>query len=136
MTAEEAIKALRLLENTESIVATYEPGESGSNTTIRELKEACRMAIDALRTQRSPNAPRIGWMEGNEFPARLRRLRECRGMRQYIVSELCGLNRGTVRRYERGEMEPSTKALKAIADYFDVSVDYLLGRTSNPNVNK
>lgn len=71
-----------------------------------------------------------------EFQERLRRLRERQRRKQYVVSELCGLNRGSIRRYERGEMEPSAKALKAIADYFDVSIDYLLGRTENPKVNK
>ena len=75
-------------------------------------------------------------MTENEFPKRLKKLRERQRRKQYIVSELCGLNRGTIRRYERGEMEPSRAALVAIADYFEVSVDYLLGRTDNPHVNK
>lgn len=72
----------------------------------------------------------------DEFPARLRKLRERQRRKQYVVSELCGFNRSSIRRYERGEMEPTAKALEAIADYFDVSVDYLLGRTENPTVNK
>lgn len=71
-----------------------------------------------------------------EFSARLRRLRERQRRKQCVVSELCGLNRSSIRRYERGEMEPSAKALMAIADYFGVSVDYLLGRTENPKINK
>ena len=45
-----------------------------------------------------------------------------------IVSELCGLDRGAVRAYERGERLPTMDALVALADYFEVSLDYLTGR--------
>ena len=51
MTREETIKALGLMEHVESIVVTYEPGEIRDDTTVRELKEACRSAIAALRAQ-------------------------------------------------------------------------------------
>ena len=71
-----------------------------------------------------------------KFPKRLKKLRERQRRKQYIVSELCGLNRGAIRRYERGERKPGEDELMAIADYFEVSVDYLLGRTDNPKINK
>lgn len=70
------------------------------------------------------------------FQQRLRMLREKQRRKQYVVSELCGLNRSTIRRYERGEMGPSVEALISIADYFEVSTDYLIGRTDNPKINK
>lgn len=54
MKKEEAIEALGLMEHIESIVATYEPGEAKSDTTVCELKAACRMAISALRAQQTP----------------------------------------------------------------------------------
>ena len=38
--------------------------------------------------------------------------------------------------YEISDHEPNFVALIKIADYFDVSVDYLLGRTDNPKVNR
>lgn len=56
MTREETIKALGLAEHIESIVAIYDPGEVGDNITVRELKEACRTAVAALRAQQEPNA--------------------------------------------------------------------------------
>ena len=42
----------------------------------------------------------------------------------------------TYQRYEYGEREPNASTLLALADYFDVSVDYLLGRTDNPKINR
>lgn len=68
-------------------------------------------------------------MEG--FPRRLRRLREERRpvRSMAVVSRLCGLERGAVRRYERGERAPTVDALIALADYYNVSLDYLTGRT-------
>lgn len=46
------------------------------------------------------------------------------------------MNQNTVSRYETGEREPGIDELIRIADYFNVSVDYLIGRTDNPNLQK
>ena len=64
-------------------------------------------------------------MEG--FSLRLRELREkqCPVRSRKVTSELCGLHPDAVRRYERGEAVPDAKALEAIADYFEVSMDWL-----------
>ncbi|MCD8116077.1 MAG: helix-turn-helix domain-containing protein [Oscillospiraceae bacterium] len=43
-----------------------------------------------------------------------------------------GLNQNSISRYETGAREADYKALIALADYFDVSIDYLLGRTDRP----
>lgn len=64
-----------------------------------------------------------------EFRQRLQQLREKKRISRIVLSELCGLSGDTIRRYERGECEPTLHSLVAIADFFDVSVDYLLGRT-------
>lgn len=53
MDREVAIKALSLMEHIESIAAVYEPVERSEDTTVRELKEACRMATEALRAQQA-----------------------------------------------------------------------------------
>ena len=42
----------------------------------------------------------------------------------------------TYQDYEKGNAEPKMKHLIEIADYFDVSLDYLVGRTDNPNSHK
>lgn len=63
-----------------------------------------------------------------EFAQRLRRLRERQGKSRVVLSQLCGLPTNAIQRYERGESKPNIDSLIAIADYFGVTVDYLLGR--------
>ena len=62
------------------------------------------------------------------FRERLCRLRERQRKSRKTVSELCGLPPDAVRRYERGEADPSMESLVRLADYFDVTIDYLVGR--------
>ena len=69
----------------------------------------------------------------NEFPERLRRLRDRKRVKRCALSECCDLDRNAIGTLEGGEMEPSRKALEGLADFFDVSVDYLRGRTDWPN---
>lgn len=69
----------------------------------------------------------------NEFPCRLRRLRERNRIKRCALSELCDLDRNAIGRLEDRKMEPKQKTLENIADFFDVSIDYLVGRTDWPN---
>jgi transcriptional regulator with XRE-family HTH domain len=48
-------------------------------------------------------------------------------MSRRALSELCGLSKNAISRFERGEREPSLYDAKIIADFFDVSLDYLYG---------
>lgn len=64
------------------------------------------------------------------FPERLQRLREQQHKSRVVLSELCGLPPDAVRRYERGEAKPTMETLIKLADYFEVSLDYLTGRTN------
>lgn len=61
------------------------------------------------------------------FSRRLQTLREKRGIKRAVASELCGFSPNAFRRYERGEMEPSARALQIMAEEFGVSMDYLWG---------
>lgn len=65
------------------------------------------------------------------FHDRLRQLRERRGLSRRTLSELCGLSKNMIALYERGEAVPSAEAVCLLADHFDVSTDYLLGREKN-----
>ncbi len=48
----------------------------------------------------------------------------------------CGIRKSLMYDMERRDWTPSAEVLEKIADYLDCSVDYLLGRTDNPEVNK
>ena len=65
-----------------------------------------------------------------QFATRLQQLRESRKpvRSRKVTSELCGLQPDAIRRYERGETEPTLSSLLQIADYVEVSLDYLTGR--------
>ncbi len=63
---------------------------------------------------------------------RLRELRKSRGISQLKLAMDLNTNQNTISRYETGEREPGIAELITLADYFDVSVDYLLERTDNP----
>lgn len=52
-----------------------------------------------------------------------------------LALDLC-INQNSISRYENGQREADYKTLIAIADYFDVSIDYLLERTDNPKTNR
>ena len=67
---------------------------------------------------------------------RLKELREKRRLSQITLAMELNLNQNSISRYENGEREADYATLIAIADYFHVSVDYLLGRTDNPRINK
>ena len=67
---------------------------------------------------------------------RIKELRQKHHIPQVRLAVELGVSQNTISRYETGEHEPSYDALIAIADYFNVSVDYLLGRTDNPEVNR
>jgi len=67
---------------------------------------------------------------------RLKEIRQKRGITQLKLSIDLNMNQNTISRYETGERQAGYNELIAIADYFDVSIDYLLERTDNPKTNK
>jgi len=60
---------------------------------------------------------------------RLRGLRKARGLKQEEAAALCEISLMSFRRYETGTREPTATVLWKMADVFDVSTDYLIGRT-------
>lgn len=62
---------------------------------------------------------------------RLKELRTQRGISQLKLAMDLHMNQNSISRYENGQREADYKTLILLADYFDVSIDYLLGRTDN-----
>jgi transcriptional regulator with XRE-family HTH domain len=67
-----------------------------------------------------------------DFSKRLKELRKLRCVTQKQVGEAIGSGERVIRNYEIGAREPAFSYLIALADYFDVSLDYLTGRSDDP----
>ena len=67
---------------------------------------------------------------------RLKEIRKLKGISQLKLAIDLNTSQNTISRYETGEREPGINELIKIADYFDISVDYLLERTNNPHMQK
>lgn len=67
---------------------------------------------------------------------RLRLIRKQHNISQLKLALDLNVSQNTISRYETGQREPSIVDLIKIADYFNVSIDYLLERTDNPNIQK
>lgn len=65
----------------------------------------------------------------NIVAGRLKELRDSVGFSQAKVAELVGTTQASINRYEKGQSEPPLKTLLWYADTFDVSMDYIFGRT-------
>ncbi len=63
----------------------------------------------------------------------LRNLRQSKKLTQADMASVLEIERSTYTKYESGKSKPDSVMLKKIADYFEVSVDYLLGRTNIKN---
>lgn len=63
-------------------------------------------------------------------------MREDNDLTQNQISKLLLCDQSLYSKYERGEREIPLKILVALADYYKVSVDYLIGRTDNPEISK
>lgn len=67
---------------------------------------------------------------------RLKALRKMRKISQLKLALDLNMNQNSISRYENLEREADYETLIAFADYFNVSVDYLLGRTENQEINR
>ncbi len=67
---------------------------------------------------------------------RLKELRKKKGISQFRLATELNTTQNSISRYETGEREPGIDELIKIADYFNVFVDYLIGSTENPKMNR
>lgn len=62
----------------------------------------------------------------------LKKLREYKHMNQAELADALGVSRSTIGMYETGKREPDFETMEVIADFFNVSMDYLHGKTTSP----
>ncbi len=70
------------------------------------------------------------------FAERLKKLRTDHNVSmQTLAEELKLKNKGTIGQFETEKTAPSSETLIRVADYFNVSLDYLVGRSNNPDIH-
>lgn len=67
------------------------------------------------------------------FGSRLKRLREDKGLTQEQLGKVLNVKKAAVSKYENENTSPDNATLCRLADFFSVTVDYLLGRTDDPS---
>lgn len=70
------------------------------------------------------------------FNEHLKKIRKDKKKTQKEVANAIQLSERNYQSFEYGKVKPSFETLIALADYFDISIDYLVGRTNNPNSHK
>lgn len=67
---------------------------------------------------------------------RLRQLRKARRLTQIALQMQTGIEQALLSKYENGSRIPPTETLLLLADFYGVSIDYILCRTDNPKINR
>ena len=73
---------------------------------------------------------------GDNMQNRLKELRKRRGYSQISLQMQTGIEQSLLSKFENGERIPPTETLLRLADFYNVSMDYIMGRTDNPEINK
>ena len=71
-----------------------------------------------------------------DFSERIRELRTKNNISQEALGAVIGVKKYAIYSYEKGRVSPEMKGLIGLADYFGVAIDYLVGRTDNPEINR
>ena len=66
----------------------------------------------------------------------LKLLRKSKGYTQIAIQMKTGIEQALLSKFENGERVPPTETLIRLADFYNVSIDYILCRTDNPNIQK
>ena len=62
-----------------------------------------------------------------DFKTRFKELRTEKGVTQIEIAKKMNMSKMAISHWEKGNSEPSIEQLKLLAEYFDVSIDYLVG---------
>ena len=73
---------------------------------------------------------------GDGMQNRLKELRKSRGYTQISLQMQTGIEQSLLSKFENGERVPPTETLLHLAEFYNVSIDYILCRTNKPDVNR
>ncbi len=67
--------------------------------------------------------------KAEKFGTNLKALRKQKGITQQVIADTINTSRSCISNYESGNRQPDNETIRLLADFFDVSVDYLFGRS-------
>lgn len=73
---------------------------------------------------------------GDDMQNRLKELRKSKGYTQISLQMQTGIEQALLSKFENGERIPPTETLVRLAEFYDVSIDYILCRTDKPEINR
>lgn len=73
---------------------------------------------------------------GDIMKNNLRKLRKERKLTQVALQTKTGIEQALLSKFENGERTPPTETLIVLADFYNVSIDYILCRTEKPEINR
>ena len=73
---------------------------------------------------------------GDVMQNRLKELRKSRGYTQISLQMQTGIEQALLSKFESGDRIPPTETLMRLAEFYNVSIDYILCRTSKPEINR
>ena len=72
---------------------------------------------------------------GDAMKNNLKKLRKEAGLTQISLQMKTGIEQALLSKFENGDRIPPTETLMQLADFYNVSMDYIMGRTENPEIN-
>ena len=73
---------------------------------------------------------------GDMMQNNLRKLRKEKGLSQIAVQMQTGIEQALISKYENGERVPPSETMMQLADFYGVSMDYIMGRTDRKEINR
>ena len=73
---------------------------------------------------------------GDMMQNNLRKLRKEKGLSKIAVQMQTGIEQALISKYENGERVPPTETLMQLADFYGVSMDYIMGRSDRKEINR
>jgi transcriptional regulator with XRE-family HTH domain len=78
----------------------------------------------------------VSEISSDNFSTRIRELRTREGLSQKAIAGIAGIDARSIRRFEAGIGLPNLAVLLPLAEYFKVSMDYLIGRSDDPILHR
>ena len=114
----------------EQVFVGAAPTPNGCPSVRRVLSEQVSVGEGVTRRYGQPISPYEN-MRNN-----LKLLRKQRGLTQLQLQLATGIEQSLISKFESGQRIPPTDTLLVLADFYGVSIDYILMRTDNPKINK